>query len=294
MTAVIGFVGLGVMGREMALNLARGGFRVLAHDLRAEALAGLEHDNLRPVDSLGVAAADADILITMLPDTPQVEAVLVGPGGLLEHPPRGRLLVDMSTIAPSATRVMSGRLAERGITLLDAPVSGGVKGAHEASLSIMVGGPEAAFETVRPVLAAMGKTIVHVGAIGAGQSVKACNQIMVAMHIQAMCEAFALGRALELDLAKLRDVLLGGAASSWMLQNLGPLVLAQDDRAGFRIDLMLKDLRLAAEEAFALGVPLPGAALATNLYLDARAHGEGANGNQALFRVYDRLTDQAT
>jgi len=138
----------------------------------------------------------------------------------------------------------------------------------------------------------MGTTIVHVGESGAGQTVKACNQLVCAINLQAICEALALGRAAGLDLEKVREVLLGGAASSWMLQNLGPLILAKDDRAGFRIDLQLKDLRLANEMAFELGVPLPGAALATNLYLEARAHGEGGNGNHAIFRVYDRMTLQ--
>jgi 2-hydroxy-3-oxopropionate reductase len=156
----------------------------------------------------------------------------------------------------------------------------------------MVGGTEDGVARARPVLEGMGTTIIHVGPAGAGQTVKACNQLIVGMNLQAICEAFALGRAAGLDLSLLREVLLGGAASSWMLQNLAPLMLAKDDRAGFRIDLQLKDLRLAGELAFELGVPLPGTALATSLYLEARAHGEGGNGNQALFRVFDRLANQ--
>jgi 2-hydroxy-3-oxopropionate reductase len=139
----------------------------------------------------------------------------------------------------------------------------------------------------------MGSTIRHVGPAGAGQTVKACNQLICAMNLQAICEALALGRAAGLDLALLREVLLGGAASSWMLQNLGPKMIAGDASAGFRIELMLKDLQLAGDLGFSLGVPLPGLALATSLYLEARAHGEGGNGNQGLFRVYDRMTSQA-
>jgi 2-hydroxy-3-oxopropionate reductase len=176
--------------------------------------------------------------------------------------------------------------------MLDAPVSGGPAGAKAAKLAIMVGGAPDAFMRAKPILEVMGTTIIHVGESGAGQTVKACNQLICAMNIQAVCEGIALGRAAGLDVEKLREVLLGGAASSWMLQNLGPLILAKDDRAGFRIDLQLKDLRLANELAFELGVPLPGTALATNLYLEARAHGEGSNGNQAMFRVYDRMTSQ--
>jgi 2-hydroxy-3-oxopropionate reductase len=242
--------------------------------------------------SVTAAAEGADIVITMLPDTPQVEEVIFGPGGLREAPPAGRLIVDMSTISPTAARRFAQQLAEIGVDLVDAPVSGGPTGAKSAKLSIMAGGSADAVERARPILEVMGTTIVHVGDAGAGQTVKACNQLIVGMNIQAICEAFALGRAAGLDLEKLREVLLGGAASSWMLQNLAPLMLAKDDRPGFRIDLQLKDLRLAGELGFELGVPLPGTALAANLYLEARAHGEGGNGNQAMFRVYDRLSNQ--
>jgi 2-hydroxy-3-oxopropionate reductase len=291
MTA-IGFIGLGVMGREMARHLVRAGHEVRAYDMKTESVEELAREGALAAASVAAATDGAEVVITMLPDTPQVEEVVLGPGGLLQNPPAGRLLVDMSTIAPTATRRMAAQLAQAGIAMLDAPVSGGPTGAKAAKLSIMVGGSEDAVARARPVLEAMGTTIIHVGESGAGQTVKACNQLICAMNLQAICEAFALGRAAGLDLEKLREVLLGGAASSWMLQNLGPLMLAKDASAGFRIDLKLKDLRLAGELAFELGVPLPGTALATSLYLEARAHGEGGNGNQALFRVYDRLSNQ--
>jgi 2-hydroxy-3-oxopropionate reductase len=289
----IGFIGLGVMGREMARHLVRAGHEVRAYDMKTEAVEDLAREGAIAAGGVAEATDGAEVVITMLPDTPQVEEVVLGPGGLLENPPAGRLLVDMSTIAPTATRRMAAQLAQAGIAMLDAPVSGGPTGAKAAKLSIMVGGPDDAVARARPILEAMGTTIIHVGESGAGQTVKACNQLICAMNLQAICEAFALGRAAGLDLEKLREVLLGGAASSWMLQNLGPLMLAKDASAGFRIDLKLKDLRLAGELAFELGVPLPGTALATSLYLEARAHGEGGNGNQALFRVYDRLSNQA-
>jgi 2-hydroxy-3-oxopropionate reductase len=288
----IGFIGLGVMGREMARHLVRAGHEVRAYDMKTEAVEELAREGALAAASVAAAAEGAEIVITMLPDTPQVDEVVLGPGGLLQNPPSGRLLVDMSTIAPTATRRMASQLAQAGIAMLDAPVSGGPSGAKAAKLSIMVGGPDDAVARAKPILEAMGTTIIHVGESGAGQTVKACNQLICAMNLQAICEAFALGRAAGLDLEKLREVLLGGAASSWMLQNLGPLMLAKDASAGFRIDLKLKDLRLAGELAFELGVPLPGTALATSLYLEARAHGEGGNGNQALFRVYDRLSNQ--
>jgi 2-hydroxy-3-oxopropionate reductase len=290
--AIVGFIGLGTMGRDMAINLARGGHRVQGYDVRAEAVAETAREGVGAAASIAEAAAGADLVIAMLPDTPQVEEVVRGPGGILANPPAGRLLVDMSTISPVATRRLAADLAAAGITMLDAPVSGGPAGAKAARLSIMVGGPAGAFERAKPVLEAMGTTIVHVGEAGAGQAVKLCNQIVCGMNLMAIAEALALGRAMDLDLGKLREVLMGGAANSWMLENLAPLMLAKDPKAGFRIDLKLKDLRLAGEAAFDKGVPLPGTALVTSLYLEARAHGEGANGNQAIYRVYDRLANQ--
>lgn len=289
----IGFIGLGTMGREMVRNLARAGHRVRVHDIRAEAAEACHGENVTVAGSVRAAAAGAELVVTMLPDTPDVEAVVLGPEGLLAHPPAGRLVVDMSTISPTTARTMAARLAERDVAMLDAPVSGGPTGARDAKLSIMVGGPEEAFARAQPVLAAMGRTIVHVGGHGCGQAVKLCNQVVCAMNLQAICEALALGRAAGLDLSVMREVLMGGAAASWMLENLGPLMLAKDPSAGFRIDLKLKDLRLAGELAFQHAVPLPGTALVTSLYLEAKAHGEGKNGNQALYRVYDRLTNQA-
>lgn len=290
--ARIGFIGLGVMGREMALNLAKAGHAVVGHDAVPGIAGSLADQGITPARDLAHAAEGAEFVILMLPDTPQVEEVLTGPEGLLPRLRPEQTVIDMSTISPVATRRMGEALAARGVAMLDAPVSGGVAGAKGARLSIMVGGEEAAFLRARPVLEAMGTKVVHVGAIGNGQTVKLCNQLVCAINIQGMCEAVALARASGLDPAVAREVLMGGSANSWMLENLGPMVLAKDASAGFRIDLKLKDLRLANDLAFQKGVPLPGTALVTSLYLEARAHGEGGNGNQALFRVYDRMTAQ--
>lgn len=290
--AVLGFIGLGVMGREMASHLVAAGHTVHAFDVDPNAIETLRLKGAKAATSVSESAKDADAVILMLPDTPQVEDVVRQTGGLLDDPPAGRLVIDMSTISPLATRRLCAELGAAGTAMIDAPVSGGPSGAKAAKLSIMVGGTGDAFARAKPILEVMGTTIVHVGECGAGQTVKACNQLVCAINLQAVCEAIALGRAAGLDVEKIREVLLGGAASSWMLQNLGPQILAKDDSAGFRIDLQLKDLRLANELAFELGVPLPGTALATSLYLEARAHGEGGNGNQAMFRVYDRLTSQ--
>lgn len=288
----VGFVGLGTMGREMALNLLKAGYAVRAYDVRKEAVDPLFSHGAAGAESLADAVRDADIVISMLPDTPQVEEIVYGEGGLLASPPRGRLFVDMSTISPVAVRRMHTDLKAADIAFLDAPVSGGPVGAKNASLSIMVGGERDAFLRAEPVFRAMGTTITHVGEAGAGQTVKLCNQLVCAINIQAICEALALGRASGVDLGQLRNVLLGGSAASWMLERLGPAMIAGDDSAGFRIDLMLKDLRLVQEQALSLSVPLPASALVTSQYVEARAHGEGTNGNQALFRVYDRMTNQ--
>lgn len=288
----VGFIGIGTMGREMAINLARAGHRVTAYDVRPEAARALAESGIRAAATIAEAAAAADIVITMLPDTPDVEAVVYGEGGLRAHPPEGRLVVDMSTIAPEAVRRMHADLAKVGVAFVDAPVSGGPIGAKNATLSIMAGGDAEAFAKAQPFFAGMGTTITHVGAAGAGQTVKLCNQLICGINIQAICEALALGRASGVDLQQLRKVLLGGSAASWMLDKLGPAMIEGDASAGFRIDLMLKDLRLVAQQAQAQNVPLPATALVTTQYLDARAHGEGGNGNQALFRVYDRMSGQ--
>jgi 2-hydroxy-3-oxopropionate reductase len=213
-------------------------------------------------------------------------------GALAASLPRGALVVDMSTISPTAARRLHAALAARGIGFVDAPVSGGPAGAEAGTLTIMAGGTEPDFARAQPVFAAMGSTVTHVGAPGAGQTVKLCNQVMVAVNLQSCCEAIALARGAGVDLDQMRRVLLGGSAASWMLDRLGPQMIEGDARAGFRIDLMLKDLRLVAELAQSLAVPLPATALATTQFLEAKAHGEGGNGNQALFRVYDRMTNQ--
>ena len=290
---VIGFIGLGVMGLEMARNVAQAGHAVQAFDTRPDAVRAAAAQGARPCASIAEAARDAFLVVTMLPDTPQVQDVVLGDSGLLANPPAGRLIVDMSTISPQAVRAMAATLKAAGIDLVDAPVSGGPQGARTATLTIMAGGDADAFARARPVLAAMGTTINHVGASGAGQTVKLCNQLMVGINLQSVCEALALGRAAGVDLMQMREVLLGGSAASWMLDRLGPAMIAGDTAAGFRIDLMLKDLRLVGELAQSLAVPLPGNALVTTQFMDAKAHGEGNNGNQALFKVYDRMCNRS-
>jgi len=290
----VGFIGIGTMGREMVRNLLKAGHGVRVFDVVEAAMADVVSEGAVGARNPADAARGCDIVITMLPDTPYVEAVVYGEDGLLKSPPAGRLIVDMSTISPVAVRRIHADLQRADIGFIDAPVSGGPLGARNGALSIMAGGEAEAFARAEPFFKAMGTTITHAGASGAGQTVKLCNQLICGINIQAICEALALGRASGVDLDLLRRVLLGGSAASWMLDKLGPAMIAGDVGAGFRIDLMLKDLRLVQEHAQALNVPLPGTALVTSQYVDARAHGEGANGNQALFRVYDRMTNQST
>lgn len=291
-SGTVGFIGLGVMGREMARNLAQAGYTVRAFDVIPAAGEVLRQYGVDVVSDLASATRDADIVISMLPDTPQVEEIVRGEGGLLSQPPRGKLFVDMSTIAPAATRQLSDALLAVGVTMLDAPVSGGPVGAKNGTLTIMVGGDAEGYSRATRYLGAMGTTLNHVGASGAGQTVKLCNQLICGINIQAICEALALARAWDINLPQMREVLMGGSAASWMLDKLGGAMIEGDASAGFRIDLMMKDLRLVLEAAQKHPVPLPATALVATQYQNAQAYGEGANGNQALFKVYDRLTGQ--
>lgn len=276
-----GFVGLGVMGRPMAKNLLRAGFGLLVHDRVQPAVDELVSLGARDGASLA-GVAEADLVVTMLPDTPDVEEVLFGPGGLAGAMRPGTILVDMSSISPVATRAFAQRLGERGIAMLDAPVSGGVGGAEAGTLSIMVGGDAEVLERCRPVLAAMGTTISHIGGAGAGQVCKACNQVAVALSIQAVAEAMTLARKSGVDPAKVRAALLSGFAHSRALDLHGRRVLEGDYAAGFRVQLQRKDLKLALETGAASGTPLPGTALVQQLYGVLDATGRGHLDNSAL------------
>jgi 2-hydroxy-3-oxopropionate reductase len=288
----IGFVGLGVMGRPMVRNLIKAGYKVIAYDLNAEAVREAVQNGAAAAASVRDIAGGVPILITMLPDSPDVRAVILGQGGAIEALKRGSTVVDMSTISPQVTREIAEALAQQGVTFFDAPVSGGAKGAIEGTLSIMVGGPQGAYQAILPLLQAMGTTITWMGEAGAGQCTKMCNQLITAMHIQAVAEALALARAEGIDLPRLHKVLMGGAASSWILGNLGPLMLERDTRPNFRIDLHTKDLKIVIDSAFRRNVPVPGTMLCSSLFLETRAHGEGSLGNQCLHRAYDRMANQ--
>ena len=287
----IGFIGAGNMGLPMLKNLKRDGFDIKVYDQDKKVTKKLEKDKIKSVNNLR-AVANNDFIISILPDTTDVESVFNYETGINQFLKPGTIVIDMSTISSSSAIEIGKTLHKQQVEFLDAPVSGGVKGAIESNLSIMVGGKKDTFKKSLFILNSFGKNIVYAGKLGMGQVFKMCNQVMVGSHIQAMCEAFALCKAKGGDLKLLRDTLIGGAANSWLLENLGNHILEKNDKAGFRIDLQLKDLRLANEAAFESGIPLPGLSMVLALYLETKAHNEGKNGNQSLFKTYDRMTNQ--
>ena len=287
----IGFIGAGNMGLPMLKNLKRDGFDIKVYDQDKKVTKKLEKDKIKSVNNLR-AVANNDFIISILPDTTDVESVFNYETGINQFLKPGTIVIDMSTISSSSAIEIGKKLHKQQVEFLDAPVSGGVKGAIESNLSIMVGGKKDTFKKSLFILNSFGKNIVYAGKLGMGQVFKMCNQVMVGTHIQAVCEAFALCKAKGGDLKLLRDTLIGGSANSWLLENLGNQILEKNDKAGFRIDLQLKDLRLANEAAFESGVPLPGLSMVLALYLETKAHNEGKNGNQSLFKTYDRMTNQ--
>jgi 3-hydroxyisobutyrate dehydrogenase len=289
MNEKVGFIGLGIMGQGMAANLLRAGFPLTVWNRTATKMEPLVAAGAQPAASPADLASRSTLVVMCVSDTPDVEAVLLGPEGVLAGAQPGSLVVDCSTISPEATRRLAQTLAARGIGMLDAPVSGGSEGAARGTLSIMVGGNEADFRRALPVLQAMGKQITHVGDHGAGQTVKLMNQILVVGHALAMSEAFLFGRAHGVDLEKALTALTAGAAGSWMLSHRGPQILRRDWRPGFTIDLQQKDLRLVLAAADATGVPVPATALIFQLYRTLQARGLGGEGNHALIKALEHL-----
>jgi len=285
----VGFVGLGIMGKPMARNLLRAGYEVTVHNRSRPAVDQLVAEGAQDGGSPRGVAERAEVVITMLPDAPDVEQVTFGPQGLVEGLRPGSVLVDMSTISPVATRSMAARLREWGVAMLDAPVSGGQRGAEEGTLSIMVGGDAEVFERVRPVLEVLGKNVVHVGPVGAGQVCKVCNQVVVALTIQAVAEALVLAQRNGVDPARVRQALMGGFAGSRILEVHGQRMLEGDHRPGFRARLHHKDLRIALETARSAGVPLLGTALVHELLGALVARGWGDLDHSALVRMVGEL-----
>jgi len=286
----IGFIGLGIMGGPMALNLKKAGHelvvperRSLSNDVRAAA--EVAPDN-------AAVASKSDVLILMVPDTPDVDAVLFGEHGAAAALRRGTLVIDMSSISPIATKAFAKKVNEKGCDYLDAPVSGGEVGAKQATLTIMVGGPEAAFARAKPLFEAMGKNITHVGPEnGDGQTCKVANQIIVALNIQAVSEALVFAAKAGADPAKVRAALMGGFASSRILEVHGERMINGSFNPGFRIRLHQKDLNLALSAARELGLALPNTAVAQQLFASCAAHGGADLDHSALITATEGLAD---
>jgi len=285
----VGFIGLGIMGRGMARNLRAAGFPLYVYNRTSSRMTELADSGAIPTTSPADLAARCDVVITCVSDTPDVEAVIDGPSGVIAGMRAGTLVIDMSTISPQATVALAARINAKGGSMLDAPVSGGSEGAAKGTLSIMVGGSERDFARALPVFQAMGKNIVHVGAQGAGQTVKLVNQILVVGNALAMSEALLFAQAGGVDVTKALAAVSGGAAGSWMLSNRGPQILNRDWRPGFTIDLQQKDLRLVLDAADDVGVPLPGTALIFQLYRTLQHAGLGHEGNHALVKALEQL-----
>lgn len=289
MAQQVGFIGLGIMGQGMARNILKAGFPLTVWNRTASKAEALVESGAQVASSPAELAAQCDVIVICVSDTPDVEAVMYGEAGVLASLKAGSIVIDCSTISPIVTRELSKLVAEKGAAMLDAPVSGGSEGAAQGTLSIMVGGEADIFEQTLPVLEAMGKKITHVGASGAGQTVKLVNQILVVSTMLGLGEALLFAQAGGVDLEKTLEAVSAGAAGSWTLSNRGPQVIRRDWSPGFMIDLQQKDVRLVLEAADKMGVPLPGTAMAHQLYNTLQNQGFGRDGNHALVKALENL-----
>jgi 2-hydroxy-3-oxopropionate reductase len=285
----IAFIGLGIMGSPMAANLVRAGHTVTGYNLQQEAIDKLVADGGKGADSIASAVADAEIVITMVPADPQVEQVILAEGGVLDNAKPGTLVIDMSSITPQTSIRVAAAAKEKGLRALDAPVSGGEAGAVEAVLSIMVGGEADDFAEAKPLFDALGTTVIHVGPAGAGQTVKAANQLIVAVNIQVVAEAVVFLENAGVDLQAALDVLAGGLAGSTVLNRKKANMVNREFAPGFRIDLHHKDMGIVTSAARAVDAPLPLGSLAAQLVASARANGDGSLDHSALLRGVERL-----
>ena len=286
----IGFIGLGIMGKPMAANLIKGGHTLFLHS-RSGVPQELSAAGGKSCASAREVAQKSDIIITMVPDTPDVEKVLFGANGVAEGLAKGKIVVDMSSISPIETKKFAKRINEAGCEYVDAPVSGGEVGAKNAALTIMAGGSQAVFDKVKPVFELMGKNITLVGGNGDGQTCKVCNQIIVALNIEAVGEALLFAAKAGADPAKVRQALMGGFAASRILEVHGERMIKRTFNPGFRIELHQKDLSLALSGARAMGVRLPNTATAQELFNACAAAGGGAWDHSAMVRALEKLAN---
>jgi 2-hydroxy-3-oxopropionate reductase len=288
-----GFIGLGIMGRPMAANLIDAGYSLTVHNRSRDAVKELCARGATPADSPGELAARSEVVITMLPDSPDVETVVLGPGGVLEGISEGALYIDMSTIDPAVSRRIAAEMSERGVDAVDAPVSGGEPAAQEGKLSIMCGGSERAVDRARPIFDVLARTTTHIGPPGAGQVAKAANQVVVALTIQAVAEALTLARHAGVDPARVREALLGGFAQSRILDLHGQRMLDGAFDPGFKVRLHRKDLAIALRLGREVQMPLLATGQAAGLMDALLAQGAGERDHSALALIYEQLSGVA-
>lgn len=286
----IGFIGLGIMGKAMARNILKAGFPLSVHNRSPEKVSKLVADGALDGGSPAGVAAASEVIFTCLPDTPDVEAVLFGRRGIAEGAREGSTVVDCSTISATASRDFAASLKERGIDMIDSPVSGGPKGAIDGTLSCMMGGEADVVARVRPVMKAIGKTFVHVGPAGAGQLVKSCNQLVICATMMGMSEAVALCRKMGIDPARMRDALLGGAAQSFVMQNHCKRLIDGTLEPGFRAALMLKDMKIADSVGRENGAFMPATGLATHMLGALCETGRGGLDSAAVGLLFQELS----
>ncbi len=284
----VGFLGLGIMGASMAKRLIEAGHQVTVYNRTASKAAPLVALGAAQAATPREAAKGKEIVISIVTDSPDVEEVLIGKNGAIHAAEPGALFIDMSTVAPETARKVGAALRAKGVAFLDAPVTGGDVGAREGTLSILVGGDAADLERAREVFDVMGKRITHFGPHGAGQTAKACNQILCAMNMTGIVEALHLARLSGLDPARVVEALSAGAGGSWALEKLGSRIAKGDFDPGFYVDLIQKDLRIVRDAAAPLGLPLEGTALAQKLFADNQKAGEGKLGTQAMYKALER------
>jgi 3-hydroxyisobutyrate dehydrogenase len=285
----IGFIGLGIMGLPMAKNLMKAGFSLVVHNRSRKPVDELVSLGAEAANSGREVAQRSDVVITMLPDSPDVREVILGKGGILEGARSGMTVIDMSTISPKVSKEIAEALIAKGVDMLDAPVSGGQKGAIDGTLSIMVGGKKEVFESCMPLFKALGRVIVHVGDHGAGETVKLCNQVICALNIVSLCEGMALCKRSGVDVEKMIEVVSGGLGASNIISSLAPKILKGDMEPGFKLRLQQKDIRLALQLAEELKLPLPASGLTHQIFRIAEARGFGDKGTQALIKTYELL-----
>ena len=291
--STIAFIGLGIMGSPMAVHLAKAGHHVVGYNRSQQRTAALVEAGGSAANSIAEAVAGADVIAVMVPDSPDVQAVLAGENGVFDNAPAGALIIDFSSIRPDVTTALAAQAAERGFRLIDAPVSGGEAGAVNAALSIMVGGTPEDFDSAKPILDVVGKTVVPVGPNGSGQTVKAANQLIVAGNIQLLAEAVIFLEAYGVDTKAAVEVLGGGLAGSAVLNQKAQKMLDRSFEPGFRIELHHKDLGIVTTAAREAGVVAPLGALVAQLMASARANGDGGLDHSALLRGVERLSGRS-